>query len=210
MPDDGELPSVTPVIHQVSLVIPQLLLNTGLGGVIRLLQLLLPLSVTVILAGQVMAGDGFTVTVAVMGVPVQPFTVGVMVKVTVTGEALVLLTTALILPAPLAAIPVTVAVLSLVQLYTVAGTLPLKAIGVMALPLQTVCDDGVATASGVGFTVMVKLTGVPLQLTPLVYTGVTVIVAVTGVLVALVAVKLAMLPVPLAARPMDGSLLVQL
>ena len=40
--------------------------------------------------------------------------------------------------------------------------------------------------------------------------GVTVIVAVTGSAVALVAVKLAMLPVPLAARPMVGSLFVQL
>ena len=171
---------------------------------------LLPLTVTVMLPGQLMAGDGFTVTVAVMGVPVQPFTVGVMVNVTVTGEALVLLTTALILPEPLAAIPVTVAVLSLVQLYTVPGTLPVKAMVVMAFPEQIVCDDGVATASGVGLTVMVKLTGVPLQLTLLVYTGVTVIVAVTGALLVLVAVKLAILPVPLAARPMDGSLLVQL
>ena len=35
-------------------------------------------------------------------------------------------------------------------------------------------------------------------------------VAVTGALVALVAVKLAILPAPLAARPMEGVLLVQL
>ena len=63
----------------------------------------------------------------------------------------------------------------------------------------------------VGFTVMVKVIGVPLQVTPpLVKAGVTVMVAVTGAVVALVAVKLAILPVPLAARPMDGVLLVQL
>src|SRR5436190_372152 len=40
--------------------------------------------------------------------------------------------------------------------------------------------------------------------------GVTVIVATTGTLEVLVAVKLAILPVPLAARPMEGLLLVQL
>ena len=40
--------------------------------------------------------------------------------------------------------------------------------------------------------------------------GVTVIVPVTGKVVAFVAVKAAILPVPLAARPMDGVLFVQL
>ena len=41
-------------------------------------------------------------------------------------------------------------------------------------------------------------------------TGVTVIVAITGELVALVAVNAAILPVPLAARPIDVVLFVQL
>jgi hypothetical protein len=59
---------------------------------------------------------GFTSTVAVMGVPVQELTVGVIVNVTVTGAALVLVKGPLIVPVPLAAIPVMVAVLSLVQL----------------------------------------------------------------------------------------------
>ena len=55
---------------------------------------------------------------------------------------------------------------------------------------------------------MVKLWGVPGQLTePLVKVGVTVIVAVTGELVLLVAVKEAILPEPLAAKPIDGVLL---
>ncbi len=45
---------------------------------------------------------------------------------------------------------------------------------------------------------------------PLVYAGVTVIVAVTGALVALVPVKDAILPEPLAAKPMLGVLFVQL
>ena len=48
------------------------------------------------------------------------------------------------------------------------------------------------------------------ELPPFVNEGVTVTVATTGALVALVAVKLAILPVPQAARPMEGSLLVQL
>ena len=61
---------------------------------------------------------------------------------------------------------------------------------------------------GVGLTVMVKLFGVPVQ--PLAE-GVTVIVAVTGVVLLFTAVKLAMLlPVPLAARPIDVLLFVQL
>lgn len=58
---------------------------------------------------------------------------------------------------------------------------------------------------------MVKLTGVPLQLTPpLVYVGVTVIVAVTGADVGLIAIKAGIVAVPLAARPMLVLLLVQL
>ena len=59
---------------------------------------------------------------------------------------------------------------------------------------------------GLGFTVMVKVTGVPLS-DP--NTGVTVIVAACWD-VTFAAVKLAMLPVPLAARPIAVLLLVQL
>ena len=73
----------------------------------------------------------------------------------------------LILPAPLKAMPVTTG-LSLVQLYTVPATaLPLSTIVVIGLAEQIVCEDGVAVAVGVGLTVMVKLIGVPLQVTPL-------------------------------------------
>src|SRR5689334_17235093 len=70
--------------------------------------------------------SGFTVTVAVMGISAQvvpPLVYdGVIVNVTVTGAAVVLVSVPLILPVPLAAIPVTEAVLSLVQLYTVPVT----------------------------------------------------------------------------------------
>ena len=67
-----------------------------------------------------MVVGGFTNTVAVIGVPPQlvpPFVkLGVIVKVTVTGALVVLVSNPLIFPDPLAAIPVTVPVLFLVQL----------------------------------------------------------------------------------------------
>ena len=83
-------------------------------------------------------GVGFTNTVAVIGVPVQPLAVGVIVKVTVIGNAVVLVSVPEMFPEPLAAIPVTVATLSLVQLNVVAGTDPVSAIVVIATPEQLV------------------------------------------------------------------------
>jgi hypothetical protein len=53
--------------------------------------------------------------VAVIGVPGQPFAVGVMVKVTVTGAFVVFVRLPVIVPDPLAAIPVTATVLSRVH-----------------------------------------------------------------------------------------------
>ena len=55
--------------------------------------------------------------------------------------------------------------------------------------------------TGIGFTVIVKVPGVPGQ--PLMI-GVTVIVATTGVLPVMVGLKAAILPVPEAARPING------
>ena len=89
-----------------------------------------------------------------------------MVKVTVIGAKVVLVNEPLILPAPMAAIPVTVATLSLVQLYTVPTTLPLFTIVVIAEPEQIVCEAGVATALGIGFTTTVAVIGVPVQVVP--------------------------------------------
>ena len=83
-------------------------------------------------------GVGFTSTVAVMDGPGQPFANGVIVKVTVTGALVVLVNEPLIFPEPLFAIPVTVTVLSLVQLKVVAGTLPVNTIVVIALAEQMV------------------------------------------------------------------------
>ena len=61
-------------------------------------------------------GVGFTTMEAVIALPVQPFAEGVIVKVTVTGAFVVLVSAPLTFPEPLAAIPVAAAVLSLVQL----------------------------------------------------------------------------------------------
>ena len=100
------------------------------------------------------AGTAFTSTVAVIGAPTHPLAVGVMVNVTVIGALVVFTNVPLIFPDPLAAIPVTLALLSLVQLYVVVATLPVKAIVVMAIPEHFDCEAGVATALGVGFTVI--------------------------------------------------------
>ena len=62
------------------------------------------------------AGPAFTSTVAVIGAPVHPLAVGVIVNVTVIGDAVVFVRIPAMLPDPVAAIPVTEAVLSLVQL----------------------------------------------------------------------------------------------
>ena len=59
----------------------------------------------------------------------------------------------------------------------------------------------------IGFTVIVNVCGVPVQPTA---DGVTVIVAVTGALVKLIAVKAAIFPLPVAARPIEVLLFVQL
>lgn len=109
-----------------------------------------------------------TITVAVIGVPLQvcPPLVneGVIVKDTVIGEPVVLTSEPpMLFPVPPDAIPLTSDVWFLVQLYTVPVTLPVSAIALIAPP-QVVCDEGVATALGVGFTVMVKVLDGPVQL----------------------------------------------
>lgn len=112
------------------------------------------------------SGVGFTSTVAVIGVPVQPLATGVIVNVTVTLDVVVLVSVPLILPAPLAAMPVTGTVLSLVQLNVVPATAPVNTIVVIGVPEQTVCEAGVATAFGVGLTSTVAVIGVPVHVTP--------------------------------------------
>ena len=111
-------------------------------------------------------GIGLTTTVAVIGVPPQVLAVGVIVKVTVTEAFVVLVSVPEIFPDPLMAIPVTATVLSLVQLYTVPATLPDNTIVCIAVPEHDVCEEGVATAFGVGLTSTVAVIGVPVHVTP--------------------------------------------
>ena len=79
------------------------------------------LQVNVMLCDDISATAPFTFcrlltnTDAVMGVPLQPSFTGVIVKVTVTGALVVLVSVSLMFPDPLAAIPVTATVLFLVQ-----------------------------------------------------------------------------------------------
>lgn len=126
-----------------------------------------------------------------------------MVKVVVCSDVVVLVSVPEILPVPLAGIPVTLAVLFLVQLYTVPATLPVRAIVVIGVPEQIVCDAGVATALGIGFTVMVAVTGVPLH--PLA-DGVMVKTTTCGTFVVLVSDP-EIVPVPDAAIPVTFTLL---
>ena len=149
-------------------------------------------------------GVGLTSTVAVTGVPAQPLAVGVIVNVTVIGILTVLVRVPLILPVPLAAIPVTVATLSRIQLYTTPATaLPLSTIVVIGTPEHFVCEEGAAVTVGVGLTSTVAVIGAPGQALAV---GVIVKVTVTGAVVVLVRVPL-MLPVPLAAIPVTATVL---
>ena len=152
----------------------------------------------------VAVGVGLTTTVAVIGAPGQPLAVGVMVKVTVMGAVVVLVSVPLISPLPLAAIPVTVTVLSLVQVKVVPATLPDNTIGVMAIPEHAAWVAGVATALGVGLTSTVAVVVGPVQ--PLA-DGVMVKVTVTGFMVVLVSEPLIGLPDPLAAMPVTVTVL---
>ncbi|MBV6441020.1 MAG: hypothetical protein EPGJADBJ_02697 [Saprospiraceae bacterium] len=99
--------------------------------------------------------SGFTVTVTVIEEPVQLAVTGVMVKVTVTGNKVLLVSDPLISPLPLIGMPVTPG-LSRVQLNVVPPTFPVITMVVMGSPEQTVCEAGVAIASGVGYTVTVS------------------------------------------------------
>lgn len=89
---------------------------------------------------------------------------GVIVIVAVTGvlPLLMAMNDGMVL-VPLAASPIDGVLF--VQLYTVPATGPVIVTAVVAAPLHTVWLAIVLT-DGVGFTVMVKLTGVPVQVVP--------------------------------------------
>ena len=109
-------------------------------------------------------GVGFTVIVKLTGPPPQPDAVGVTVMVAVIGALVVLVAVNDgILPVPLAASPM--AVLLLVQLYTDPGGRPLNTTAVVVAPLHSNWLAGWFTVA-VGFTVIVKVIGVPVQVIP--------------------------------------------
>jgi len=114
-----------------------------------------------------------------------------------------------ILPEPLAAKPMPVVLL--VQVYVVVPPEfeVAKLIAGVLVALQTKRSDG-WVISPVGFTVIVKLIGEPVQdVPPFAKVGVTIIVAIFGDVVVFVAVKTPILPEPLAAKPILGVLFVQ-
>lgn len=120
-------------------------------------------ALTLILPGQTIVGSGFTVTVAVTGVPGHPLAEGVMVNVTVCGTAVLLVSEPLMVPVPAEAMPDTFPVLSLVHVNVVPLTPEVGTIAVIAVPVQIVCDAGVTDAAGVGFTFMVNVPLFPEQ-----------------------------------------------
>lgn len=106
-------PGLNPKLAPLNTTVPNELVSVY---DISSVQLPSPVMTTCILPGPLTVGVGLTSTVAVIGVPGQPFAVGVIVKVTVIGALVVLVSVPLIFPEPLLAIPVTVTVLFLVQL----------------------------------------------------------------------------------------------
>ena len=86
----------------------------------------------------------------------------------------------------------------------------LKFTAVVGAPLHTTWL-AIEVTVAVGFTVIVKLAGVPVHETPpLVNVGITVTVDTTGPFVLLVPLKVLMSPVPLPESPVARLLLVQL
>ena len=154
----------------------------------------LPPAQTVWLPEIAAVGSGFTVADAVIGEPVQPLPVGVIVNVVVTGVLVVLVKVPLILPVPLAAIPVTAALLSLVQLKVAPTVLLVKLIGTIAKPEHIDCEGTEAVAVGAGLTTTTAL------LVQLPEVGLKVNVTYCGVVVAFVRAPL-IAPDPLAAIP---------
>src|SRR5665647_3443645 len=141
--------------------------------VVRTIGVMVPLLHMVWLAGVATAiGSGCTSTVAVLASPGQPFPlVGMIVNVAVRSVPVRFLRVPLISPVPLAAMPVTLTVLSLVQAYVVTPFIPLlvvRTIGVMVPLLHMVWLAGFATAIGSGCTSTVAVIASPAQPFPLV------------------------------------------
>ena len=107
-------------------------------------------------------GIGFTITVAVTVLPLQPFASGVTVKITVSGALVILVNIPVISPLPFATIPVEM-LLFLTQLKAVPATLPVKEMLEIAVPEQMLWIEGATIAPGAGFTSTEATTGNPEQ-----------------------------------------------
>lgn len=109
----------------------------------------------------VTTGIGFTVMVTVTGVPVHPLADGVIEYTAVPAVVPVAVSVCAIdvpLPADAPDTPVCVTVQEkVVPVVKLDKEMP------VVPPEQIVCDEGVAVANGIGFTVMVTVTGVPEQ-----------------------------------------------
>ena len=77
--------------------------------------MLVPEQIVWLFGMDIASGVGLTSTVVVIGVPVQPLALGIMVNVTNTGAKVVFASIPLILPLPVEAIPVTEFTASRVQ-----------------------------------------------------------------------------------------------
>jgi hypothetical protein len=96
-------------------------------------------------------------------------------------------------------------------LFVQVNVVPLN-VGINVTPfvvslLHTIWLAGSTARSGDGFTVIVNVLGVPVQVRRV---GVTVMVAVTGMIPVLTGKKERIFPVPLAGIPIEGLLFVQL
>jgi hypothetical protein len=107
-------------------------------------------------------GTGFTVIEKVIGVPVQPFALGVAITVPVNGELVVFVPVneLMLVVVPLAAKPIPVSLF--IQLIVVPLTFDEYVIPFTVCPAQTVWFV-IADSEGIGFTVIEKLTGAPVQ-----------------------------------------------
>ncbi len=112
-------------------------------------------------ADAVTLGAGLTVTVAVKALPAQPPTDGVIVYTAVPGLVVVAVNVCAITVPELAEAPVTLFCVT-VQLKVVPATLLVRAT-VELCNEQMLCEEGLAVADGIGFTVTVAVIGVPVQ-----------------------------------------------
>ena len=109
----------------------------------------------------VIVGAGFTVTVAVIGVPAHPPAVGVIVYTAVPADVEVALRACEMVEPEEAEAPLTFVCVTVHA--KVAPPVLLVRLMVVVAAEQIVCELGVAVADGAGFTVTVAVIGEPAQ-----------------------------------------------